>query len=225
MVTKIGFCVDIHDHFHALQTLLELNAMEHLVICGDMIWKKNLEQTNNFIKSLKKQVKLHTLPAKEPIGIVRMLEEEGVSFHGKVLKIGKWNIVGYGGETHTVYPDGFTITEDELRVNLPKLFNGLDMKKTILATHLPPKNTKIDFTSGREHVGSQAIREIIEKYQPLLHFCGHIHEAPGEEMIGKTKSINIGPMNHSHMRLIELNDEVRFLNVKKKDTKKQMKLF
>ena len=225
MVTKIGFCVDIHDHFHALKTLLDLNPMDHLIICGDFIWKKDTEAVKNLVKSLRKHVKLHTLPAKEPISIVRMLEDEGVSFHGKVLKIGQWNIVGYGGERHTIYPDGFTVTDEEIRERLTVLLEGLDMDKTILVTHIPPYNTKIDFTNTKEHVGSPAIREIIEKYQPILQFCGHIHESPGEEMIGRTRCINIGPMNHMHMRLIELNDEVRFLDVVKEDTKKQKKLF
>ena len=38
-----------------------------------------------------------------------------------------------------------------------------------------------------------AVREAIERFQPDLALCGHVHEAEGiEEKIGKTKLINVG---------------------------------
>src|SRR6266581_1592274 len=41
-------------------------------------------------------------------------------------------------------------------------------------------------------VGSTAVREAIERYQPLLSLHGHIHESKGAVKIGKTLSINPG---------------------------------
>jgi hypothetical protein len=41
-------------------------------------------------------------------------------------------------------------------------------------------------------VGSRAVREAIEEYQPLLGLHGHIHEAGGVVRIGRTLSINPG---------------------------------
>ena len=35
-------------------------------------------------------------------------------------------------------------------------------------------------------VGSSAVRQIIEEYQPLLSLHGHIHESGGRAMIGRT---------------------------------------
>jgi Icc-related predicted phosphoesterase len=40
--------------------------------------------------------------------------------------------------------------------------------------------------------GSTAIRRAIEKYQPLVDLCGHIHESRGTTKIGKTLVINPG---------------------------------
>jgi len=40
--------------------------------------------------------------------------------------------------------------------------------------------------------GSAAVREAIEKYQPLLGLHGHIHESRGVTTIGRTVAINPG---------------------------------
>ncbi len=46
--------------------------------------------------------------------------------------------------------------------------------------------------SPYEHVGSTAVRTIIERYQPLVAVHGHIHESSGKDKIGKTECFNPG---------------------------------
>ena len=41
-------------------------------------------------------------------------------------------------------------------------------------------------------VGSAAVRELIERYQPLLSLHGHIHESRAIAKIGKTTCVNPG---------------------------------
>ena len=41
-------------------------------------------------------------------------------------------------------------------------------------------------------VGSKAVRDAIDRYQPLISLHGHIHESKGAVKIGKTLSINPG---------------------------------
>ncbi len=41
-------------------------------------------------------------------------------------------------------------------------------------------------------VGSTAVRQIIEEYQPLLALHGHIHECRAATKIGRTLAINPG---------------------------------
>jgi uncharacterized protein len=43
-------------------------------------------------------------------------------------------------------------------------------------------------------VGSSAVRDVIERYQPLLSLFGHIHEGKGTCRIGRTLCINPGSM-------------------------------
>lgn len=46
-------------------------------------------------------------------------------------------------------------------------------------------------------VGSTAVRELIEKYQPLLSLHGHVHESAGAVRIGRTLCINPGSDYHT----------------------------
>jgi Icc-related predicted phosphoesterase len=46
-------------------------------------------------------------------------------------------------------------------------------------------------------VGSTAVRELIERYQPMLALHGHVHESPGAVHIGRTLCINPGSDYHT----------------------------
>jgi len=48
--------------------------------------------------------------------------------------------------------------------------------KTIMAIHQPPKSLDLDVCLDGRRVGSVAVYNWIEKEQPLLVLCGHIHE-------------------------------------------------
>lgn len=63
----------------------------------------------------------------------------------------------------------------------------------ILISHSPPKGV-VDLTSQGASVGSVAVYEAVERIQPGLAFCGHIHDSWGQTgWIGSTQVINLGP--------------------------------
>lgn len=63
----------------------------------------------------------------------------------------------------------------------------------ILVCHAPPKGIA-DRTSSGLSVGSTAIRAAVERVQPRLCLCGHIHDSWGESgFIGATAVHNLGP--------------------------------
>lgn len=76
-------------------------------------------------------------------------------------------------------------------------------KNIVLLTHQPPHQTLLDDVFG-EATGNKDYREFIEKEQPILVICGHIHENNNKhDMINKSFMINPGPTG----RVIELEDE------------------
>ena len=97
------------------------------------------------------------------------------------------DVVGLGS------PD-FQLTLDERKAfdKLKKNFDKIKVKegKKILVSHLHAAGTKAEFSG---FPGSKALRKIIDKFHPDIFISAHIHEAEGiEEMIGKTKVINVG---------------------------------
>ena len=66
----------------------------------------------------------------------------------------------------------------------------------ILVLHSPPKGLA-DRTSAGQSVGSPAIHAAIERIQPRLAVCGHIHDSWGETgRIGQSEVVNLGPKGH-----------------------------
>lgn len=63
----------------------------------------------------------------------------------------------------------------------------------IMVVHSPPKGVA-DVTSTGMSIGSVAIRAAIERVQPQLALCGHIHDCWGRGgTIGRTVVRNLGP--------------------------------
>jgi uncharacterized protein len=82
-------------------------------------------------------------------------------------------------------------------------------KHHVVLAHTPPHGGKRDRTLIFQHVGSVALRSFIDETQPGLVICGHVHEARGSEMLGRTLVVNCGPAAHGYYALAEVGDEVK----------------
>ena len=100
------------------------------------------------------------------------------------------------------------LSEEELAARIDALAEQLpDMRRAIFNLHVPPHASDLDAAAELDDefrprhkggapviaaVGSTAVREAIERYQPLLGLHGHIHESKGITKIGRTTCINPG---------------------------------
>jgi len=81
------------------------------------------------------------------------------------------------------YEKRFATIKDDLQ----KLTGDRDLSQTIFLFHSPPYETvldraaldgkMIDFAPLDVHIGSAAIRDLIDKQQPLITMHGHVHES------------------------------------------------
>lgn len=95
-------------------------------------------------------------------------------------------------------------SEEQLAEKIEKLASQVsNMKNAIFNFHVPPYGTLLDSAyklskdlvpsvNETANVGSTAILDSIQKYQPLLGLHGHIHESRGNQLIGRTMCVNPG---------------------------------
>ena len=98
--------------------------------------------------------------------------------------------------------------DEDLRSKLEREFDRVESYDSLICNfHAPPYGTRIDLAPKVDDklrvkvrfgspdmvpVGSRSVRELFEKYQPLLGLHGHIHDSAGVEYIGRTLCVNPG---------------------------------
>lgn len=160
-----------------------------VVLCGDITgWA----ETKNIIKPFKeKNKKVLILPGNwDSFATTDFLAEiYGVkNIHGYSAQ---YDNVGFFGAGGAEGPGPSRISEKELLDTLKKAHTGIKgIEKKIMVTHAHPAGSKSEFSGVK---GSNAITKAIKEFKPDILIHGHIHEAAGmEEIIGKTKVINVG---------------------------------
>jgi Icc-related predicted phosphoesterase len=119
-----------------------------------------------------------------------------------------YTLVSVGYSNPTPWDSPRELPESKLRQLIDKQATEVpDMSRCIFNLHVPPKDTPIDQAMALDEefrpimksgspvitgVGSTAVREALETYQPLLGLHGHIHESRGEARFGRTRSLNPG---------------------------------
>jgi Icc-related predicted phosphoesterase len=128
---------------------------------------------------------------------------------GRVLELPSGHeLLSLGWSNITPWQSYRELTEEDLGRRLDDLCAQLRRPETaIFNVHVPPFDTGIDEapvldsqliveqSAGQVKmapVGSTAVRETIERVQPLLGLHGHIHEASGFRKLGRTPVINPG---------------------------------
>jgi len=137
--------------------------------------------------------------------------------HNDIIEHENLIIYGFGGSNPTPFNTPFEFDDDVIYDNLKKLFNSrkaLEIDKeekkgveklNILVTHAPPYDSKADIIEDGTHVGSEAVRKIIDEYQPCINFCGHVHESVALDMIGNTTIVNPGILENGNGCLIQVD--------------------
>ena len=125
---------------------------------------------------------------------------------GRMVEIEGWTMISTGWSNHTPWNTHREETEEQLGARIESMAKEVpDASHAIFNLHCPPFKSGLDeapaidadlklLHGGRalRPVGSTAVRQAIEKHQPLLSLHGHIHESKGAIKIGKTLSINPG---------------------------------
>ena len=122
------------------------------------------------------------------------------------IQLGSYTMVSMGWTNPTPWDTFREAEEPELAQRIERaLVAASDPSTTILNFHAPPYGSKLDnapalnpdltYVSGGQAlrpVGSTAVRDAVQRVQPLLSLHGHIHESRGATKIGSTLALNPG---------------------------------
>jgi uncharacterized protein len=125
---------------------------------------------------------------------------------GKVLDLDGFSLISMGWTNPTPWDTFREAPEDELAAKIEAIANQVpDMGRAIFNFHAPPYGTGLDEAPALDDnlrpmhggavmkpVGSVAVRNSINKHQPLLSVHGHIHESRGIKKMGRTLALNPG---------------------------------
>lgn len=210
---------DVHDEVQALGFLSEfLDGVKPdlLVACGDVTNRGPVSFAEDFVEfARQKGVELLVVHGNmDPLSVRDFFEKQGVSIHGKTVEFKGFKFAGFGGSGRTPNNTPCEYSEDEIASGL----KGLEVdEKTVLVCHTPPFGTKADELALGLHIGSKSVRDFVEKKQPFAVLCGHAHETQGEEFLGKTKVVKVGPLMRGKTALLELPSlKVEFLSADRK---------
>jgi len=125
---------------------------------------------------------------------------------GRIVDIDGFRMISTGWSNHTPWNTHREETEDKLGERIEAMAKQIDdPTRAIFNLHCPPYRSGLDeapaidadlklMHGGRalRPVGSTAVRQAIDKHQPMLSLHGHIHESKGAVKLGKTLAINPG---------------------------------
>lgn len=126
----------------------------------------------------------------------------------QLVELDGYQVISFGWATTTPWHSPREVTEAELAERLGGLAAKLDPDQpAIFNFHDPPARSgldmaykmtgdlKVEMAGGQAMlapVGSTAVRDLIERIQPVLSLHGHIHESRASRKIGRTLAVNPG---------------------------------
>src|SRR5262245_41687459 len=125
---------------------------------------------------------------------------------GRVIDVDGFEMISTGWSNPTPWKTHREEPEEDLGKRIEAMVVQLrDPQRAIFNFHLPPYGSELDEAPAPEEnlrtmhggrtrrpIGSTAVREAINRHQPLLSLHGHIHESQGAIKLGRTLAINPG---------------------------------
>ncbi len=216
---KILCIADIHGNIQELLRLREFAAssdIDDVIILGDFSGhnalkdRKENEEDVIHVLSIMSNFNLLCIPGNcDWKSVIHIFDRHGVNLHRKAVTVDDTVLIGLGGSNPTPFNTPFELTEEEIYEELKSLLRKNKNKKVILVLHCPPKNTVCDMTDDGMHVGSSAVRQIVEEFQPNLVLCSHVHESGGkDDRIGRSRIVNIGPISGDRVGILGIGDKI-----------------
>ncbi len=190
---KILAFSDLHHARNRAEALVAASAGADLVIgAGDFCnMRQDLPEAMNLLGGIAAPMVVVPGNAESAEELEAAAHQGTTVLHGRGIELAGLRLFGLG---YGVPPTPFGAWSCDLTEAYAAQMLAQCDAADILILHSPPRGIA-DVTSGGVSVGSTAIHEAIERIQPDLAVCGHIHDSWGATgQIGRTKVVNLGPL-------------------------------
>lgn len=222
---KLLLISDVHAQSAQFEKLSDEFDCADMVLCaGDFAAlgkRETADSEDNLYPTLNAFLKTHTHIFAvsgncDENDLWQVLEENDVSVERLLVSTDGLLITGSGGALHFTGETPNERSEEDIESDFTPLYDILrtDCSENdkappawdnlLIIAHHPPKDTALDVIANGVHVGSHAVRAIIEKTQPLLVLSGHIHESFAVDTIGSTTVINPGSLAEGRYATVEI---------------------
>jgi len=116
-----------------------------------------------------------------------------------------WSLFGIGGSNYDPEEDSYRPkwhhewreeeADGKAKAYLNREGAKVDLGRLVLVSHDAPWHTMLDRSRMGQPLGSQTVRDLAAAWEPCLLLCGHIHESPGVDLLGRrTLAVNAGAL-------------------------------
>ena len=209
---RIAYVVDVHNDFAAVtRTVGRIGIVDVLIVGGDITTKGSPDDVERAVKDWRPLTArlLAVAGNMDSAAIDARLANLGVSLDACGVVIRDVGFFGVSAGPKSPLCTPYEITEEQIADRIEPGFAAVKgCRVKIFCPHSPPANTACDRIHIGLHVGSTAVRTFIERSQPDLVLCGHIHESRGEDRIGHSRIVNPGPITQGHYAIVEISETV-----------------
>jgi hypothetical protein len=212
---KIIAFTDIHGSYRKVDEILTKVSADAVVIGGDITTVGTRAEVEQAIEGWKRFGRPLVAVAgnMDSPEIDGVLESTGVSVNGRGVRIGDVGFFGVSASPLSPLHTPYEISEEETAQRIEAGYRTVrDSRVKVFVPHAPPHNTKVDKVFMGTHVGSKSVREFIEREQPDVVICGHIHEARGQDTIGRSKIVNCGPAGKGYYAIVDIEEKITISN-------------
>ena len=207
---KIVYVVDVHGDYTAVSKAMNtVGAADLLIIGGDITTAGTADDVARAVEGWRPLATrlLGVAGNMDSPAIDARLASLGVTLDGRGVVIGDIGFFGVSAGPKSPLHTPYEITEEQIAARIEAGFADVkNCRVRIFCPHAPPKDTACDRIHSGLHVGSTAVRAFIEREQPDLVLCGHIHESRGEDLIGRTRVVNPGSVSAGHYAVVEIGE-------------------
>ena len=207
---RIGYVVDVHGAYERVrQALARMRDIDLVIVGGDITTGGTPDEVEREIADWHARApRLYALAGNmDSPEIDQRLAELGVALDARAVSVDDVGVFGVSAAPVSPLHTPYELADEELERRIERGFAEIsDARVVVFCPHAPPARTACDQLASGEHVGSEVIRAFVERQQPDLVLCGHIHEARATDRIDHSQIVNPGPVANGHYAVVEIDD-------------------